>query len=351
MTILARSPLRPGVTCTAAPCRRGPCGLALGLERDALDRLMPMHLFLSMEGEILHAGPTAQKLRPGETLVGSNFFQHFDLRRPRGRASVEAMANAAGQLHLALRDETRAGIKGQALPLSCRRAVLINLSFGISVTDAVRRFQLTSADFSGTDLAIEMLFLVEAHAAALSESKRLNSRLQAARLVAEQEAATDRLTGLRNRRAMEHVLARLIGQGTPFGLMHLDLDRFKAVNDDCGHDVGDAVLKVVAERLSCVTRDGDTVARFGGDEFVLILHGLANVNRLSDLAARIVACVEEPISVADVSFGISASIGVTASGLYARPDATRMLKDADVALYAAKHEGGAGFAVAEVEGG
>lgn len=85
---------------------------------------------------------------------------------------------------------------------------IVNLSFGISVVDAVSDYSLNSADFAATDLTIEMLYLVEAKSAAMEASRKLNLRLQGAMIAAEEQAFTDTLTGLKNRRAMDHVLAR-----------------------------------------------------------------------------------------------------------------------------------------------
>jgi diguanylate cyclase (GGDEF)-like protein len=348
MTVHSPSPLRaPQARCTAPECRRGPCAAALGIDRAAIDRLMPLHLLAALDGTILHAGPTLHKLRPDPALTGAPFQAHFDLRRPR---EAEGVADLAGltdsPLRLCLRDRERTPFKGQAVPLSCGRALLIDLSFGISVVEAVRRFQLTSSDFGATDLTVEMLFLVEAQRAALEESKKLNGRLQSARLAAEQEAATDKLTGARNRRAMDHMLIRLVGQGTPFGLMHLDLDDFKAVNDRHGHPAGDAVLREVARILQESTRARDMVARVGGDEFVVVLHGMTHAGRLSDLARRILAQFDSPIRHAGADIRIGASLGITASALYDQPDAEAMLADADRALYAAKREGRGRYSIA-----
>lgn len=351
MNILATPIASQTKPCTAARCRRKPCGLALGIDLSALDGLMPMHAILAKSGEILHAGPTLKKLRANHALIGAAFSSLFDLRRPRGITSVEDLAGCGeSQIRVVLRDAERTPLKGQVVPLACRRALLINLSFGIEVVEAVRRFDLTSIDFAGTDLAVEMLFLVEAHSAALTESKRLNGRLQSARLAAEQEAATDKLTGLKNRRAMEHVLARLIGQGTPFGLMHLDLDHFKQINDTYGHAAGDEVLRATAERLRGAMREGDSVARIGGDEFVLVFHGLANPHRLSEIAGRIVASLDAPVPYGAHMLALSGSLGVTATGLYNAPDADTMLEDADAALYAAKRAGRGRFHLVEDKG-
>jgi diguanylate cyclase (GGDEF)-like protein len=347
VTLHTPSPLRAsGARCAAPECRGG-CAAALGIDRAALDRLMPLHLMVTMEGTILHAGPTLHKLRPEIGLVGAPFQAHFDVRRPREADSVADLARLTeSPLRLHLRDRDRTAFKGQAVPLSCGRAMLIDLSFGISVVEAVRRFRLTSADFGATDLTVEMLFLVEAQRAALEESKKLNGRLQSARLAAEQEAATDKLTGARNRRAMDHMLIRLLGQGTPFGLIHVDLDDFKAINDTHGHPAGDAVLREVARVLKDATRARDMVARIGGDEFVVVLHGMTHTARLSDLAERILARFDMPIRHDGVEIPVSVSLGIAASALYDSPDAETLLADADRALYASKRDGRGRFSIA-----
>lgn len=347
MTLHTPSPLRaPGARCAASECRGG-CAAALGIDRAALDRLMPLHLMVTMEGTILHAGPTLHKLRPEIGLVGAPFQAHFDVRRPREADSVADLARLTeSPLRLHLRDRDRTALKGQAVPLSCGRAMLIDLSFGISVVEAVRRFRLTSADFGATDLTVEMLFLVEAQRAALEESKKLNGRLQSARLAAEQEAATDKLTGAKNRRAMDHMLIRLLGQGTPFGLIHVDLDDFKAINDTHGHPAGDAVLREVARVLKDATRARDMVARIGGDEFVIVLHGMTHTARLSDLAERILSRFDMPIRHDGAEIPVSVSLGIAASALYDRPDAETLLADADRALYASKRDGRGRYSIA-----
>jgi len=345
--MMSRSPLRPGSGCGAARCRKGGCGLALGIDLAALDALMPFHLIVAMDDTILHAGPTLHRLRGEGVLGGAPFAEHFDMRRPHGATGMSDLARAGDvQVRLSLRDAERTAMKGRAVPLNCGRALLIDLSFGISVVEAVRRYRLTSADFAATDMATEMLFLVEAQAAALSESKKLNQRLQSARLAAEHEAATDRLTGLKNRRAMEHGLGRLLGQGIPFGLIHADLDYFKQINDEHGHAAGDAVLREVARRFRDCVRTRDTVARIGGDEFVLLMHGLSNPTRLADLAERLEQSFAAPIPYRDTLLDVSVSLGVTATGFYDRPDAATMLADADSALYQSKRAGRGRYSLA-----
>ena len=205
--------------------------------------------------------------------------------------------------------------------------------------DAVGRFKLTSGDFPPTDLTIEMLYLVEANAAVFAESRNLTMRLLGAKTEAEEQAFTDTLTGLRNRRAMDAILKRYADCSESFALMHLYLDFFKAVNDTLGHAAGDAVLREASRILGEETRASDAVARVGGDEFVLILNRISDVETVDRIGKRILQRPEKPIKFGDHICRISGSIGVTLSEDYAQPDPEQMLIDADKALYASKNAG------------
>ena len=230
-----------------------------------LDVLCPMHVIVNRSGHIVHAGPTVQKLHSGKPVVGQRFLEMFVLKRPRALSSVEDLRKAAGtKLHLQLSIAPYTALKGILMPGPQEDQLLVNLSFGISIIDAVRDFELTSADFAATDMAIEMLYLVEAKSAAMEASRKLNLRLQGAKIAAEEQAFTDTLTGLKNRRAMDHILARQIEADCKFAIMHIDLDFFKAVNDTKGHAAGDYVLQVVSRIMVEETRETDTVGRVGG---------------------------------------------------------------------------------------
>jgi len=195
-----------------------------------LERLCPMFVLIDSGGRIQQVGPTLQKLRPDDPMSGQMFLELFELTRPRAIDGMAALLQAAGaKLHLNFRDEPRTGLKGALAPLPDGQGALVNLSFGISVLDAVQDYELTSADFSATDLTIELLYLVEAKSAAMEASRTLNLRLQGAKIAAEEQAFTDTLTGLKNRRAMDHVLERLLSRGSKFALMHLDLGQVDQV--------------------------------------------------------------------------------------------------------------------------
>ncbi|WP_170422503.1 GGDEF domain-containing protein [Ruegeria arenilitoris] len=305
-----------------------------------LETLCPMFVMVDSAGEIVNAGPTVQKLRPDEPMKGRAFLDIFELVRPRTVTTIPALLSlAGGKVHLRFHDEPRTALKGLIAPLPDGDGAIINLSFGISILDAVRDYALTSADFSGTDLAIELLYLVEAKSAAMEASRSLNLRLQGAMLAAEEQAVTDMLTGLKNRRAMDMVLGHLISSGSAFALMHLDLDFFKSVNDRLGHAAGDFVLQQAARIMEEETRNDDTVARIGGDEFVIIFKGLVDEGVLSDIAVRLINRLRQPMMFQGAPCQISASVGTALSTQFKTPDAAELLNAADQALYEAKRQG------------
>lgn len=312
------------------------------LPKVLLNTLCPMHVVLCPSGEIDQAGPTLRKVCGDQPLVGARFLEVFEVYRPRFITTVEQLLRTEGRkLHLRLRGTKRVGLKAVIVPDGSGGAV-VNLSFGIGVVDAVRDLDLTGTDFPPTDLAIEMLYLVEAKSAAMDASRRLNSRLQGDKLAAEERAFTDTLTGLGNRRAMDKALAQMVARGQAFSLMHLDLDFFKQVNDTLGHAAGDHVLQAAARSMTDLTRKDDVVTRVGGDEFVIICPGLIAAERIANLAERIIAQIERPVHYQNQQCEISVSIGVKTVEAEITT-AEQVLAQADDALYAAKRAGRAQF--------
>jgi diguanylate cyclase (GGDEF)-like protein len=302
---------------------------AVPISAESLCRMMPMHIRLSADGRIAGLGPTLAKLISGQGVAGRPFFSLFEVRRPGGIGDLAALIRWAGQpMHLRLRLAPDTTLRGLAVRLADDNGLLLNLSFGSSVTDAVRAHDLTGSDFAPTDLAMELLYVVEAKTAVMKELRDLNHRLEGAKTAAEEQALTDTLTGLRNRRALDLAIAQVIVRDMPFGLMHMDLDYFKSVNDTLGHAAGDAVL-----------RDADTSARTGGDEFVILLPGLVDATVLWTIAGRIIAQLDQPILHDGRACRVSASIGMTVSTTYPQAQPDRMMADADDALYEAKRAG------------
>lgn len=306
----------------------------------ALDVLMPMHVRLNADGQICHAAPTLAKILGAELERNPDFFSLFMVRRPRGVTSLEALRNKSGvALNLQLQGDRAVQMKAIPYPCSDGADMILNLSFGISIMEAVRQFELSGDDFAPTDLAVEMLYLVEAKTVAMEDTRKLNQRLQAARASAEERSRTDELTGLSNRRALEQVLSRAASRLRPFAIMHIDLDFFKRVNDTYGHAAGDVVLRKVSKILNASVRADDLVSRVGGDEFVIVFQSETAPENLQQIARRIIAAIEEPIPFGAVQCRISASIGISISTAYTDTDADRMLLDADAATYASKDAG------------
>jgi diguanylate cyclase (GGDEF)-like protein len=320
-----------------------------------LDWLMPMHLALDADGRVVGHGPTAGRLLAERPVLGESFVDLFDLRSPRGLGSVEDFAAVAGQ---SLRLSPRGGAAGQLrlrgvlLPYGSYGGAshaggshsgapgwIVNLSFGIELPRAVTLLKLTDADFAPTDLVMEMLYLVEANLAVTGELRALAQRLDGARNQAREEAETDTLTGLRNRRACDSVLARLCRDGEAFALLLMDLDYFKAVNDSLGHAAGDHVLAHVAGVMKAASRAGDCLARVGGDEFVMLLPGALDVPHVQRIAERMIAQLTQPIAWNGSDCRISASIGMALVAAGAAADPVQVMASSDAALYAAKNAG------------
>jgi len=312
----------------------------LVVDAGTLARFMPMHLLLDAEGRILGLGPTLQRILGDRNAIGTRFEDWFEVRSPGGGTTMtDVLDRSAHRFRLALRNRGRVGLRGVGQRLPKGGQILINLSFGIDLIAAVGEFGLTDADFAATDLAMELLFMAEANASVTRELRGLNLRLEGARVAAEEEALTDPLTGLRNRRAVDLWLERLLATGTAFGLLNLDLDYFKQVNDSFGHPAGDHVLATVGQLLRDQSRAEDCAARIGGDEFVVILPDRTDPEVLSNVAARIIARLSEPIPFEGQVCRISASVGIVRSVDFPNEGAAEMLAAADRALYAAKHAG------------
>ncbi len=186
-----------------------------------------------------------------------------------------------------------------------------------------------------------VVFLAGLGLAALlgSITRRHRRQLAAQRSQALHDSLHDALSGLPNRT----LLADRFGQalladaraGTSTGLLLIDLDRFKDINDTFGHHYGDELLRQVGPRLAGALRDVDTVARLGGDEFAVLLPDVRSVQDALAVAAKLRAVLEQPFRVEGVDLDVEASIGVVRSGEHGQ-DPTTLLQRADIAMYVAK---------------
>jgi diguanylate cyclase (GGDEF)-like protein len=177
-----------------------------------------------------------------------------------------------------------------------------------------------------------------------AQSKVLAESLQTATEELQRIARTDTLTGLPNRLVFEdrlqHAAARAQRQGNEFAVLVVNLDGFKPINDSFGHVVGDRLLREVATRLHQLCRSCDTVARVGGDEFLVLLEGdtITPVQTLL-VADRIIEAVSEPCDLLERELQLSCSVGIAMYPTHANPD--RLVSCADAAMHTAKRAGGA----------
>ncbi|MEU4242045.1 bifunctional diguanylate cyclase/phosphodiesterase [Actinoplanes sp. NPDC026619] len=185
-------------------------------------------------------------------------------------------------------------------------------------------------DFYGyLGASVEGFALVARQYLALGDVRRYTLKLRQSEAHFRELAHTDPLTGLANRRGLQRALKECQCPEEPLVLVGIDLDGFKTVNDVRGHDVGDAVLVEVGERLRRNLLAGDVAARLGGDEFAILMRGTADEATLT--AHRLLAVLGEPYEVEGISIFLSASLGVADTG--------ELIRDADLALRYAKQRG------------
>lgn len=181
-----------------------------------------------------------------------------------------------------------------------------------------------------------------------------NAELTQANQELQKRAFTDALTGLPNRVLFEdrlrHALARMnranqLQVEECIAVLFVDLDGFKPINDSFGHSAGDRILCVAAERLARTTRESDTVARIGGDEFLLLLEGVRDRAECAEAANRVLRALGEPFNVQGKQLQIACSIGIVLHPEQGEPD--KLVANADAAMYEAKRAGGGNYVMFE----
>jgi diguanylate cyclase len=193
-------------------------------------------------------------------------------------------------------------------------------------------------------------YLIKGQVDARLLSRSINYAIERKRAEVElaHQAMHDALTGLPNRALLYDRLGQALNRvgrhSAAVAVLFGDLDRFKLVNDSLGHGAGDTLLVAVAERLSNVLRSGDTAARFGGDEFVLLCEDVSGERQAITIAERIAAELDEPFIIEGDEVFVRTSVGIAlATEPGARPEA--LIRDADAAMYRAKERGGGTYEV------
>ncbi|MBD1835717.1 EAL domain-containing protein [Cyanobacteria bacterium FACHB-472] len=176
----------------------------------------------------------------------------------------------------------------------------------------------------------------------ITERKQLEERLRQQSERERHQASHDRLTELPNRLLFDERLTLALDyvhqQGEMLAVMFLDLDRFKSINDTLGHAIGDQLLQQAARRIEICLKQSDMLARWGGDEFTLILPYIHSAEDITEIAQRILKVLEAPFVFSQQELHITASIGI-ALAPYDGKDAETLLKNADIAMYQAKQRG------------
>jgi diguanylate cyclase (GGDEF)-like protein/PAS domain S-box-containing protein len=291
--------------------------------------LAQMHAILA---SLLPADNLCVWLREGEHDLLRTVYR-VDARAPREGDEVPhplAQRVAAGRAPLRLDSQADGPLRSLAgEPLACWLGVPLRGSRGVIGVLALQRYAGEAA-YDGSDL--ELLQYVSTQIATAIERKRLQARL-------EHLAHYDALTGLPNRGLLldrlEQALARARRQQQRLGVLFLDLDGFKRINDVHGHAVGDQLLVAAAERLRTAIRAADTVARIGGDEFVVLLEALTDADDAERIAAQLQERLAQPWEVPGLRLHAGASIGVA---LYPEhgDSASALLRVADETMYRSK---------------
>jgi diguanylate cyclase (GGDEF)-like protein/PAS domain S-box-containing protein len=253
---------------------------------------------------VTFANPAAQKLYgiAGEDAVGHNLLDLLDMFDTVGKVSVDEIAGVVAREGRWYGELTQRALDGRDLL--------------VEVTVSMLR------DDDGTVLG------------SVSIVREISDRKAAERQIAYQ-ATHDGLTGLLNRTAFLRELNSSLAAGRRPALVFLDLNGFKAINDLHGHDRGDEILQVIGERLMGGLRPGDAAGRFGGDEFVLLAHGLNDQPGVDAYLQRIIALFTDPVSCqGGAAHTVGVSVGVAHSAADDDPDS--LIRRADRAMYEAK---------------
>lgn len=220
-----------------------------------------------------------------------------------------------------------------------------------------KRIELEGMKKDGTRIPIELqvnVLEINEHTLFTSFLRDITDRKQLESLL-KNEARNDALTGLPNRRKLEEILPIAIQRAktnqTTLSILFVDLDGFKAVNDTYGHNVGDMLLREVANRIDKSTRQSDTVARYAGDEFIIVLEGVSQLADTQRIAEKILHAISQPVQFNKVTLNITVSIGIAyyPSACSQEMQPTELIRQADKAMYTAKKNGKNGVFVVETQ--
>ena len=313
----------------------------------ALDEVLPFAAIVAADGRVFHMGRTLARVAGVEGRP-PGFFDLFRVAAPRRIVGTTDLAAMAG--HKVFLEAGRT-VDGEPVRLraSVARAdpgtdtFLVLTSLGNDMPRLLDPLGLSGRDFTHADQSIDMLYVLRTQAALIDDTKNLADRLRVAKDAAEMQAQTDQLTGLPNRRGLALFAAAMLmlpaTERQHFWLLHVDLDRFKQVNDRMGHAAGDAILKRVAADLKTCLGPRDFAARIGGDEFVLFVERPPDADAIAAFARETIALIQMPLRFRSQTLQVGASIGITAVPPDGDKSIDALLLEADIALYDVKKDG------------
>ncbi|WP_332686961.1 GGDEF domain-containing protein [Devosia sp.] len=255
-------------------------------------------------------------------------------------AGVDLLARTTGLRDVHLSSEISTDSRIQQIPLLAGlgpSGSFLTWTRASRADDLFRGYAPIRIPIIGGLLLVVFLLLVRLRA--------LVADIERQRRLAHQQSRSDVLTGLANRLAFETALAELTSGARPFAIIAFDLDGFKKINDSFGHAAGDDVLRTVASRLSGLLHSGELLARFGGDEFVLLTTSRVDTVALSELARDCIALIEAPIEFPGISVSVGISLGIVLASTPHNVPAS-LVAQADDALYRAKSSQGSSFCFA-----
>ncbi len=217
---------------------------------------------------------------------------------------------------------------------------------GGTVLPAAYRMQKQSGDYIWLETLTKPIFNDAGQVIGIQTTSRNVTDKVEIQAQLEYDAGHDALTGLPNRTLLLQRLDAAIGlqQRQPSAVLFIDLDRFKLINDSLGHHIGDELLMAIAQKLVAATRPEDLAARLSGDEFVVLLNGIASIEQVIQVAERLLAEIRQPFALKDRDVFVSASIGI-ALCTARHQTGVDLLRDADIAMYRAKASGKGRYAL------
>jgi diguanylate cyclase (GGDEF)-like protein len=312
----------------------------------ALDEVLPFAAVVNRDGRILHLGRSLARVVDGGAR-GMGFFDLFRISAPRrlfGSRDLDLVCGAKLFLEGAQQvDGVPVRLRASIAPADPDGGTFFVLtSLATDLPRLLEPLGLSGSDFAHADSSIDMIYVLRTQSALIEDMQILAERLRTAKETAEAQAHTDQLTGLPNRRGLTSFTETLLAgppPAAPGWLLHVDLDRFKQVNDTLGHAAGDAILKRVAGDLRAILGPRDMAARIGGDEFVLVLNDLPDTRDAVGKAREVIGRVQMPLDFCGQAIQVGASVGVTRIDPRADQSVDGLMLEADLALYEVKRAG------------